>query len=292
MPVGFAELPVTQDFISRSEKHFSDYKKFFEEQSYGRARLQFTIPDRESWLNLNRTFASFQAEYENDMTRMTQFLLDQILNPDPTKFDAVFLITTESRVIQWGGMSAATYNTARFGQVKGVYVVVGGDLPSITHGLGHNLFYLQDLYIHDFYMKPGRDRWPMRHDIMGGGGPFSGWQRWLNGWLEDGDIDCASLTTRSTIYRLTPLSSSSGERLLVIPTSERFAWVAEIRNEEGPEGNGLFIYSVDTSIGNGNGPMSDVDGTLKVGGIWSSPELSISVVAESEKYLYISLTRI
>lgn len=291
MPIGFTDLPVTEEFATHSEKFFTEYKNFFLEQSYGRARFEFVIPDSKNWLRINQSANSFKNANSDDLPRMIQDLLDRIIAPDLSQFDAIFLITPKSESANFGGMSYPTYQTSRFGAVKGVYLVVGGDLEPITHAMGHNIFYLEDLYIHDFYMTPGRDKWPMQNEIMGGGGPFSGWQRWLNGWLDDTDIRCASLGTRESLHALSALEGNSGERLLVIPTSSKTAWILEVRNDDGPEGNGLFIYSIDTNFGNGDGPMTNIPGTLAVGGNWTGDLIKVSVIAQSEKRLYFSVSR-
>ena len=291
MPVGFTDIPLTEEFATKSEKYFAEYKNYFLEQSYGRAKLELVIPDSSLWLRISQSASSFSDANSGDLNKMVQSLLDRITSPDLSKYDAIYLITPESQSFQSGGMSYPTYQTSRFGQVKGVYLVIGGGLEHIPHSMGHNLFYLEDLYIHDYFMKPGRDKWPMQHEIMGGGGPFSGWQRWLNGWIDDSDIRCVTLRSETSIHALKTLESKSGTRLLVIPTSTKSAWIAEVRNDDGPEGNGLFIYSLDTNFDNGNGPMANVRGTLRVGGSWSGQGIKISVIAESEERLFLTLTK-
>lgn len=291
MPVSFTDLPYGSDFVRNSEQSFAEMRAFFLAQSYGKSRITFTIPDPSSWLSQNKSWNAFQDENSRDLTRMMQSLLDQVKTPDLSKFDAIFLITSESSVIQSGGMTKASYQTSRFGQVNGVYLVVGGSYKGISHSLGHNLFSLEDLYIHPFYEKPNVNKWPMQFEIMGGGGIYSGWQRWLNGWLDDKDVRCNLSTSSETTHALSSLSNKSGARLLVIPMGPRKVWIAEVRNEDGDEGNGLFIYSLDTNIPHGAGPMTSINRTFGLGESWSNDELKITVLAQSEERLFITVKK-
>jgi hypothetical protein len=291
MPVSFTDLPFGNDFVEKSEKAFAEMRKFFLAQSYGKSRITFTIPDSKLWLSQNKPWNAFNAENSSDLTQMMQTLLNQVTAPNLSNFDAIFLITSESKVIQSGGMTKPTYETARFGPVNGVYLVVGGDYEGVSHSIGHNLYALEDLYIHPFYERPNINKWPMQFEIMGGGGIYSGWQRWINGWIDDKDVRCSVTSNLETIHALNSLSSKSGPRLLVIPLGPRKVWIAEVRNEDGNEGNGLFIYSLDTNISHGAGPMTSINQTFGVGQSWSNSEIKITVLAQSQERLFVSVKK-
>lgn len=291
MPVAFTDLPYGDDFIKKSEKAFAEMRDFFLAQSYGKSRISFTIPDSKLWLSQNKSWNDFSLENSSDLTKMMQALLNQISAPNLSNFDAIFLITSESKVIQSGGMTKATYETARFGPVNGVYLVVGGDYKGVSHSIGHNLYALEDLYIHPFYERPNINKWPMQFEIMGGGGIYSGWQRWINGWLDDRDVRCSTTSNLETIHALNSLSNKSGPRLLVIPLGSRKVWIAEVRNEDGNEGNGLFIYSLDTKISHGAGPMTSINRTFGIGQSWSNNEIKITVLAQSKDRLFVSVKK-
>jgi M6 family metalloprotease-like protein len=94
---------------------------------------------------------------------------------------------------------------------------------------------------------------------------FTGWERWLLGWLNDSQVFCSSNSGTVTI---TPIESAGGMKLLVIPIDGNSAVVVESRRALGYDVNltkpGPLVYVVDTKIASGNGtikvlPINDTD---------------------------------
>ena len=83
------------------------------------------------------------------------------------------------------------------------------------------------------------------------------WERWLLGWIDDSQIHCQISGISTTT--LTPIERSGGTKALIVPTGNYTAVVVESRRAEGLDKNmtktGVLVYSVDTSIASGFGPI-------------------------------------
>jgi hypothetical protein len=89
---------------------------------------------------------------------------------------------------------------------------------------------------------------------------FFGFQRWVQGWIEDNDVICDYTINSSVTHNLTPLNQNSGKRLYVHPINGSLALVIEFRTESDFDflrGNdGLLVYLIDMKIGSLKGPIS------------------------------------
>jgi hypothetical protein len=86
------------------------------------------------------------------------------------------------------------------------------------------------------------------------------WERWLLGWLDDDQINCANPFADGNVSeQVTPLSQSSGLKAVVVPFSDTSALVVESRRASGLDGNlvkpGALVYVVDSSVQSGYGPV-------------------------------------
>ena len=126
----------------------------------------------------------------------------------------------------------------------------------IQHETGH-LWGLPDLYLFagtDIHTPVGT--W----DNMGLitlGAHFVAWQKKKLGWLTADEFAC--VTEQSRVIGLSPLENESGIRGLAIPTGPSTAIVAEVRRPIGQDtrlcDQGLLVYTVDSLIASGQGPM-------------------------------------
>jgi M6 family metalloprotease-like protein len=90
---------------------------------------------------------------------------------------------------------------------------------------------------------------------------LTAWERWLLGWLSDSQILCANPRSDGEINTLiTPLSTTGGQKAVVIPVSGTKVVVVESRRASGIDANiaktGALVYTVDSSIQSGYGPMN------------------------------------
>lgn len=144
---------------------------------------------------------------------------------------------------------------------------------STVHEIGH-LMGLADLYNFDAANEaaanPGAQsandlqfKYMGIFDLMnwaqGAGVELTTWNRWLLGLITDDQIRCLPPSDTTTL--LSPVEVSGGIKGAVIPLSKTEAIVIESRralrydSNIGSASEGVLIYTVDTSISNGFGPM-------------------------------------
>lgn len=148
-------------------------------------------------------------------------------------------------------------------QLIGQVGTVNSPVPSwkvFAHEYGHLLG------MYDYYI-PGigtTGKSPGPFDLMGNtsgnANSFFGFQRWVQGWIEDSEVICDYTTNSSTIHSLTPLNQNSGKKLYVHPIDGTLALVIEFRTEsefDVLKGNdGLLVYLIDMKVASLKGPIS------------------------------------
>ena len=95
--------------------------------------------------------------------------------------------------------------------------------------------------------------------ISGFAREYFGWERWQLGWIDDAQVSCDSRAGIRDVT-LSPIERAGGTKMIVIPTGTTTALVVESRRAEGYDTNGtwspgVLVYSIDTSIATGNGPL-------------------------------------
>ena len=122
--------------------------------------------------------------------------------------------------------------------------------------------------------------------ILGSLDPLNGnemlaWHRWQLGWVEDSEVFCATSSTTSIEFG--PLTKNLGSRMLVMPVDSSRVLVAENRASDGYDQNlltgGVLVYSVDTRIDTGKGPIKvqgDFSGDWPDSSILLQPEEKIT----------------
>ncbi len=83
------------------------------------------------------------------------------------------------------------------------------------------------------------------------------WERWLLGWIDDSQIKCQLTGNGATV--LTPIERIGGTKAVIVPTGKYTAAMIESRRAEGVDKNmvkqGVLVYTLDTSIASGYGPI-------------------------------------
>ncbi len=148
--------------------------------------------------------------------------------------------------------------------------LVGGGIGTISDPVpswkvfAHEYGHLLGMY--DYYI-PGTGssgKSPGPFDFMGNtsgtANSFFGFQRWVQGWFEDSDIDCDFTPNSSVTHTLSPLNQVSGKRLYVHPLDGTTALAVEFRTEsefDFLKGNdGLLVYLIDMKVVGLKGPIS------------------------------------
>jgi M6 family metalloprotease-like protein len=147
--------------------------------------------------------------------------------------------------------------------VGGTIGTVRSSVPSwkvFAHEYGH-LLGMYDYYIHGSNGSTGNSPGPF--DLMGntsgGSNTFIGFQRWVQGWLEDSDVICEIEPKSSIVYSISPLNNLSGKRLFVHPLDGTTVLVVELRVEsefDKLKGNdGILVYLIDMKVSSGKGSV-------------------------------------
>ena len=129
---------------------------------------------------------------------------------------------------------------------------------SIIHELGHG-FGLVDLYdVSQLGKSPGdtfAGRWSVM-SYMPSGTDFFGWEKYAIGWISDKEIICGK---PNKSIEISPMHKKGGTKIVVIPTNANEAIVIENRtknkNDVNIPGSGIVVYSVNTTIPTGQGPI-------------------------------------
>ncbi|KAI8722850.1 hypothetical protein NCS52_00430100 [Fusarium sp. LHS14.1] len=148
---------------------------------------------------------------------------------------------------------------------------------ALAHETGHTMC-LPDYYpFEDLGLGYYVGGWSAMGDVSGVGPDFFAWDQWRLGWLNDESIDCVS-ERGTTEHTLTPLELKTTDndiKAVVIAVNQTSALVAEARIPEGLDSGvcapGVLLYTVDTSVKSGYGPVRVLDVTPGSGGCGTNP---------------------
>lgn len=166
---------------------------------------------------------------------------------------------TNGIITDEGSIYRATWLAVNTGDFNNAFI--------FAHELGH-LLGIQDYYWHQWTKD---EPFEAQFKFMGAfdnmnfaTGPakeWTGWTRWLLGYLDDSQVKCVSGESESTHQIVSIANSQSRAKLAVVPISSRVAIIIESRRSEGYDfeltgaSEGALVYVVDTSIVNGQGPL-------------------------------------
>ncbi|CAM1500391.1 Fc.00g095530.m01.CDS01 [Cosmosporella sp. VM-42] len=198
--------------------------------------------------------------------------------PAPPETDVLYIVPTPSagsyitRSIAFDGRA----NTRKDVYVARKTITFGTDafltwgFKALNHETGHAMC-LPDYYpfasgLETQYYVGG---WSVMGDIAGPGPDYFAWDQWRLGWLSDEDFDCV-VEHGTSQHILTPLEVKGGTKAVVIATNETSAVVAEARVAKGLDSNvcapGVLLYTIDTTVASGNGPIRVLDANPSTGG--------------------------
>lgn len=126
-----------------------------------------------------------------------------------------------------------------------------------VHELGHSLFAFEDLYLFNQSSATSKSsdvEVPIRWDLMAGSGTeLLEWNKFLMGWMYDSEVRCL-LDQKSSIHYLSNVETSKDPKLLTINLAPGVSLAAEARSGTGA-GSGLLLYTINTYISHGAGPI-------------------------------------
>jgi len=242
-------------------------QNFYTNASYGQVKIQF-IPAK-FWVTMNNP-STYYSNYalNNDATN-TAFLTEVVSKADAKiDFSKVngFLVLSNPMAFELKALIAFTGGIPVDGKNLTNGITIGSELftfgafahNSVIHEMGHG-FGLVDLYdVSQLGKSPGDNfagRWSVM-SYMPSGTDFFGWEKYVIGWIKDKEIICGK--PNKTI-ELSPMHKKGGTKLVVIPTSTSEAIVIENRtrnkNDANIPGSGIVVYSINTTIPTGQGPI-------------------------------------
>ena len=192
-------------------------------------------------------------------------------NPRMTDTSAQYFYNSDLYRLLYDGTGKSFAGTQLFGSNTQRWDV-------IAHELGHAWLGFEDLYL--FKGGAPLGQWDM---MSSSGAEFSGWSRFLAGWIEPNWVRCATprTPTRHYLSALNADKSDDKPRMLVLPLNSQSAIIAELRpptvwqtNLKSPT---LIVYRVDTGIAHGNGPIVLIGTTDQNGGTLTSDGVKITV---------------
>ncbi len=250
-------------------------ERFLNESSNGRFTPTFTVFPKIITLNsLDSSFASQSTKYFSQGVQQDHRLVKEAVSLAQTYsqldgYSSINVFAPTSRALGYYG-SAFVDMPIKIGsktlinsQLMGQIGTVNSPVPSwkvFAHEYGHLLG------MYDYYIQGtgSSGKSPGPFDLMGNttgnASTFFGFQRWVQGWLDDGDVICDLSINSSTSHTLVPLNSKSGKRLYVYPIDGTTALMVEHRTDsefDTLNGNdGLLVYLIDMKVASSEGPIS------------------------------------
>jgi M6 family metalloprotease-like protein len=247
-------------------------ENFMNSNSYGRFKPAFTIFP--SVVRMNSPDKSFAPRIPGKFVDEPQRLVSEAVSLARAQFQldsysSVTVFAPTSNSLGYFGAAFPDFpinlggKTILNSQLVGQVGSINSAVPSwkvFAHEYGHFLG------MYDYYVPGTGDsgKSPGPFDIMGNttgdSNSFFGFQRWIQGWLDDADVICNLNPNSSTVHSLVPLGSKNGKRVFVHPIDGTTALVIEYRTDtefDNLNGNeGLLVYLIDMKVASSEGPIS------------------------------------
>jgi M6 family metalloprotease-like protein len=275
----FSDIPFTGDINKLVSEVLGPktVRDFYFYNSYGKLDLQFenygkviraNEPSASYLPNAQGSF--FVNGMQQDRRLTTEILTKVQKDIDLLRYESVSILVSGGAGL--GGYFGAAIPGLNLkvgnGLIRNTTVMGAGvkdnnfGIPSwkvLAHELGHLLGFL------DFYVSNGwgQQKTPGPFDLMGhtfgSANDFLGWNRWVQGWLDDASVVCDLDSSKKNEITLSAISSNTGKRLYVKPLSSTKALAIEYRTESVNDRlngeDGLLAYVIDLEVKTGQGPI-------------------------------------
>lgn len=277
VPLSFNDLPFRDEKLQRGQIFSSDLdilketipliKENFAKLSAGRFDLQIDVLPKSEWwiIDSDNPFSGTWG--------VPNFpLLMDIVNKHKKDFsfdgyDTFAFVTGNGLPGQTGlGSAQATFGEKVKNSKTGYMnaILMTGNLASTTlwvHEFGHSLFSFEDLYLFSQASSSApRERnpeisVPSKWDLMSDANRISllEWNKFLMGWLYDSEVRCIK-EQKSSIHYLSNIPTSKDPKLLTINLSPGVTLAVDASTSS-IDGTGLLLYTINTHIPHGEGPV-------------------------------------
>ncbi|MET7615956.1 M6 family metalloprotease domain-containing protein [Streptomyces sp. NPDC005408] len=281
--------------LDRLAEFFPQTSDWFRTSSYGRLRYRPQAPITD-WLRMPMPFAAYGIErgspYEPGYRQLVQDivaaadpkvdfsaydLVNILMTPNagPSALDTVLSVTfsgnDDAPTADGVPLANTSFVYSRQDDGSGSYTETGYRV--LPHENGH-VFGLPDLYTAEGGGAVGH--WDIMSEDWGANNDLLGWHKWKLGWLDADQIGCAS-APGTTEYKLTPLATSGGAKMAIVPLSEDSGYAVEVRtragNDEAVCEPGVLIYRVKSDVDTGQGPVAVADSKQNSGGCTRRPNV-------------------
>ncbi|MFD7920721.1 M6 family metalloprotease domain-containing protein [Streptomyces sp. NPDC059740] len=311
--VDFPDAPARTSPQARNAEFFPATADYFRRSSYGRLDYRSTPVLR--WLRMSRPFSaygiqrgsSFDVHSGKGYAALSREILAAVDDEvDFRRFDLVNVLATPNAgppatrsvlSVTFSGSDTGlmTDDGVPLRNTSFIWSRQNGDSAYrvLNHENAHS-FGLPDLYYADDSGAPDAvGHWDLMNEDWGPANDLLGWHKWKLGWLSPNQVTCLHRPGESAEYRLTPISTPGGTKLLTVPLDSRRAIAIEAR-ERGPLDRavcrpGVLVYQVSTDVPSGQGPTRVMDAKPHSGGCHSTDpnvnsELTDAPFAAGETY--------
>ncbi|PNP79299.1 hypothetical protein FNYG_07375 [Fusarium nygamai] len=264
--------------------------EWYKQASYGVLSLNISA-DMSRFYRMPKSAASYGWERGLTGPEHQEYIQDALdaytsngTRPPPPESDVLYVVPVNSvggRGISRSITYVSEIKTRQGDHVAQKTVTVGTDAFTgwgtkswkvLAHETGHTMC-LADLYpFGDLGLGYYVGGWSAMGDLSGIAPDFFAWDKWRLGWIDDSSVDCVSERgiTQHTLNPLELNTSGNGVKAVVVAVNQTSALVAEARVSEGLDSGvcapGVLLYTVDTSVETGHGPIRIVDVTPGSGG--------------------------
>jgi M6 family metalloprotease-like protein len=271
--VDFPDAPATETPEQAFGLISPEAADFFKVVSYN--RMNFELQPHFVWLRMSRPSVDYMFERSFSFELHRAYIQEAVAlanaEVDFSDIDAVYVIANpQARAISFGPGFTPSHesfgiradgNTIVNGATSGFDIKDWGFLW-LNHEAGHTLG-LVDLYAFENNTNNYDDvhRFVGNFGLMGyiaGKAPEPlAYERWLLGWLDDNQIVCQQTGDETTT--LSAIEEQGDIKAIMVPISPTSAVIVESRRALGYDSklakSGALVYSIDTSISTGEGPI-------------------------------------
>jgi hypothetical protein len=285
IPVNFTDLTFGATDANAMETAYAKVHSFYSANSYGKAAVKMTLAPSSAWVDTGGTVEQNglintppQWDGSNFYRRVIGLYSQNNVIAGYDVVDVVSAYTTRFGLGQGLSSGSSRYGTGKSFSGSQILGRATQNWGTFAHELGHSWLKFEDLYLFSGGAPLGQ--WDA---MSASNSEFSGWSRFLAGWIEPNWVRCANPRTPTRHY-LSALNADKSEdkpRMLVLPLNSQSAIIAELRtptvwqtNIKSPT---LVVYRVDTGIAHGNGPIVLIGTTDQTGGTISTDGIKITI---------------
>lgn len=271
VPLDFKDVPGRDNPVTYFTPIANNVNKYFNTISYGRVAFDFTILP--AYVHMDFPISKYgiaNTVGAGDVAGYRKAVLDATNSEiDYAAYEAVYFLVPKEMpmaLMGWGPAITAPY------EVTGGYIingatggadmyfnenngVTGATWKWMAHETGHAFGWYDEDYKHQ---SSSLGNWGLMsqswtNDVV----EQNAWDRYLQGWLEEGQVGCTAKSSLSSAkeFTINALGENNGEqKAVMIPLSESKILVMESRHKSTLDnftqtGAGLLVYTVDMTIG-------------------------------------------